>query len=98
MSTATAPVVSIQVSVNNVPCVVLLGDTVWYYPNCNVQSTPQVGIVTQFHEGDMCDITLLPVNGFRSTPMQGVHLFGDERLQNPNIRKHGFWVPRPRVG
>lgn len=92
-----APILAVGVSMPNMhhPVPVRLGDTVWFYPSCNFDTTPQVAVLTRLQEGHMADLSIVPIDGFRTTPVKGVHLFGDDRLNNPNIRKTGCWVPRP---
>jgi len=89
------PTLAINVKVGNVSSQVRLGDTVWFYANCNFESTPQVGVLVKLQEGSMADIFVMPNAGFRTLPQQGVHLAGDPRLENPNIRSKGCWTPRP---
>lgn len=89
------PTLAINAQIGNVSSQVRLGDTVWFYANCNYDSIPQVGIVTKLQEGCMVDIFLMPNEGFRTIPQRGVHLAGDPRLDNPNIKTKGSWTPRP---
>lgn len=74
---------------------VVLGDTVWFYPQCACENTPQVGIVTAIGEGDMVDIVILNAAVGGMQRYEGVCRYGDERLINPPYRKNGCWYPRP---
>lgn len=91
------PVVGMNVFACGGQYPVRLGDAVFYYVNCNFEDTPQIGIVIRLQEGFLADIFLFPNDGFRTIPKKGVHVAGDTRLDNPNIRANGCWVPRPSV-
>lgn len=89
------PTLAISAQSFGVSYPVRLGDTVFFYANCNYESIPQVGIITKLQEGSMADIFLMPNEGFRTIPQRGIHLAGDPRLDNPNVKSKGCWTPRP---
>jgi hypothetical protein len=89
------PTLATNVKIGDVSSQVRLGDTVWFYANCNFESTPQVGVLVKLQESNIVDLFLMPCEGFRTIPQRGIHLAGDPRLDNPNVRAKGCWTPRP---
>lgn len=73
---------------------VRLGDTVWFYPGCNMDTTPQVGVITLIGEDNMVDLQLVNHSPGGMTRKSGVCLFGGDKLANPVYRNKGCWMPR----
>jgi hypothetical protein len=84
----------IKVHIGGMDYSVRLGDTVWFFPGCNMQSTPQCGTVTLISEDHMVDIAIQNVQLLRRVSETGVCLFGSEKLQNKVHRDRGCWMPR----
>lgn len=84
----------IKIQVGNVPYVVRLGDAVWFFPGCNMQSTPLVGTIVTIGDENMVDLMLAsPAIGRRSSE-DGVALFGTAPLENKAHRDKGCWLPQ----
>lgn len=73
---------------------VILGDTIWWYPENATHTVPHVGTLTQFCEGNKVNLTRQSPSGSQIIHEKGVCLIGDPDLQNPNHRKRGSWCPR----
>lgn len=84
----------IKVNIGGVEYIVRLGDTVWFFPGCNMQSTPQCGTVTLISEDNMVDIAIQNVSLLRRVSEQGVCMLGSDKLQNKVHRDKGCWAPR----
>jgi hypothetical protein len=89
------PVLGINVTCFGVTSPVRLGDVVFYYANCSYEGVPQLAVVNKLQEGNLADLFLFPSGGYRLVPQPGIHLAGDPRLDNPNIKVKGSWSPRP---
>jgi hypothetical protein len=74
---------------------VRLGDIVWFFVQCNIDSLPQVGVITRISEDFMVDLSILNIGFGGKTRHEHVCLFGTEKLNVPANRNKGCWLPRP---
>jgi hypothetical protein len=74
---------------------VRVGDIVFFYAHCAMQSHPEVAVIQRIHEEGMVDLLSYPLSLHRSFPRTSVVLYGDQRLETKTIRDVGCWMPRP---
>lgn len=84
-------------NIDNVGFYYILGDTVWFYENCALDSTPFVGVIVAINEDNMVDLQLMTSLGQIKTARRGVCLQGDSRLSQSSYKNKGCWRPRPTV-
>jgi len=87
----------IKVRINGAEQIVRLGDPVWFFPGCNMQSTPLVGTVVSIGDEYMVDLMLAsPAIGRRASE-DGVGLYGTAPLENKAHRDKGCWLPQTNL-
>jgi hypothetical protein len=80
---------------NGVRRTLLLGDTVWWFPDAAIHAKPHAARIMGFNENDMLELEISShTQPPRLSAQIGVCLVGDQRLANPNYRKRGAWMPR----
>ena len=84
----------IKVNVGGHDFIVRLGDTVWFFAGCNMQSVPQCGTVTLISEDNMVDIAIQNVQLLRRVSEMGVCLVGSPKLEAKVHRDKGCWIPQ----
>lgn len=85
----------IKVKIGTIEYIVRLGDTVWFFIGCNMQTTPQCATVTQISEDHMVDLAIINPDVNRKIAQKGVCLFGSETLNSNKVHQtKGCWLPQ----
>jgi hypothetical protein len=88
----------VKIKLQGIEYVVRLGDTVWFYIGCNMDTTPQCGTITQISEDHMVDLAIINPDVNRKISQKGVCLFGSETLMSNKVHQNkGCWLPQTPV-